>query len=258
MASMARSGETLMLRILAVHPDIKVIHNLNKEDEDNSFKAFQFLKRFKPTSISNKHKLIKPYKLEKNQVILIKQGVWKHKYPFKGFVLSRNPVSIYASLKTYDKKVEGYNGSNNYWFENENRLKRWLKEIDPSQINISSSKEPIEQFVDFYNLRMGDLANLNLPIIRYEDLVSNTKDTLVSVCLALDIDMDEKLLKSHEFYERGLEGHGQNDLSKPIDPSSLNKYKNIVTFEEFNFIKENTLSVHNQYGYKFKNGEIIY
>ena len=125
MASMARSGETLMLKILAIHPDIKTVHNLEKEDVIYKEKAFQFLKTYKKTSISRNHKNFKPYSLNRKQILLLKQGVWKHEFPFLGFVLSRNPVSIYSSLKAYDRRLPEYNEYNNFWFGNEERFLRW-------------------------------------------------------------------------------------------------------------------------------------
>lgn len=254
MASMARSGETLMLKIFAVHPQIKVIHNLEKNDNKNSLKAFEYLKTYKHQSISRNHKIIKPYELKKGDKLLIKQGVWRHRYPFKGFVLSRNPISIYSSLKSYDKKQNWYDANENFWQENENRFRRWLKVIEPDKIDGILSKKPVEQFVDFYNLRMGDLLEVDIPVIRYEDLIVNTKVTLETVCNILGVPINEELLNSHKYYKKGLEGHGQNDLSKPIDDSSLSKYKLNVTEAEFNYIKENTSVVHGHYGYKINNG----
>lgn len=256
MASMARSGETLLLKILAVHPDVKVVHNLDKEDGQNKEQAFQFLKNYKPTSISRKHKLMMPYKLKKNDVLLVKQGVWKHPYAFNGFVLSRNPVSIYSSLKAYDSNADGYDIDKNFWFGNTERFKRWLKDIDEKMTNQIISKSPIEQFVDFYNLRMGNLSSIGKPVVRYEDLIVNTKEVLTKVCDCIGVPMENSLLNSHKFYKKGLIGHGQNDLSKPIDDSSLHKYRLNVTDEEFCFIKENTRAVYERYGYKLESGEV--
>ena len=258
MASMARSGETLLLKIMSVHPNVIVVHNLEEADVPFKLKAFQFFKSYPKKVISRSAKIVKPYGLKKKQVLLLKQGVWKHQHPFSGFVLSRNPVSIYSSLKSYDKDVLKYNVKDNFWFENTNRFRRWLTDIDPSKIDVILSKSPVEQFVDFYNLRMGDLALSGLPIIRYEDLVTNTKHTLERTCSYLGIPMEEGILKSHEFYDEGLVGHGQNDLSKPIDKSSLYKYKKNVTTEEFNYIKANTFFVHDQFGYKLEDGEIYF
>ncbi|WP_308992666.1 hypothetical protein QLS71_012980 [Mariniflexile litorale] len=249
-ASMARSGETLMLKTLAVHPEIVVVHNLDKNDDIVKTQAFEFLKSYKKESIPRNHPVIKPYNLSKSQILLLKQGVWKHPYPFKGFVLSRNPISIYASLKVYDKDLPEYHDKDNFWFGNKERIFRWLKDIDKESIPLFKRKTPVEQFCMFYNLRMKQLLDTKLPIIRYEDLILNTEVTLKKVCGLLNVGMDKKLLSAHDFYGSGLEGHGKNDLSKPIDTSSLTKYKKNITKFEFDYIAKNTFHVYNQYGYK--------
>lgn len=258
MASMARSGETLVLKIFAIHPEIQIIHNLDKFDNKDSIKAFEFLKTYQNKTIAGNHRILKPFSIKRNQKILIKQGVWKHSYPFDGFVLSRNPVSIYSSLKVYDRKHIQYDPESNFWFENTNRLKRWLNDIDPSKVNIIVNKSPVEQFVEFYNTRMGNLLSLGLPIIRYEDLITQTEKTIEDLCSILGICMNNDLLFSHKFYATGKEGHGQNDLSKPIDISSLTKYKLNVTEDEFDFIAKNAYHVYRKYNYELNNGEVIY
>ncbi|MFI0430074.1 sulfotransferase domain-containing protein [Mariniflexile sp. HMF6888] len=252
MASMARSGETLMLKILAVHPNIEIVHNLEKNDNVNKERAFQFLKTYKKETISRTHPVIRPYNLDKNKILLLKQGVWKHPYPFKGFILSRNPVSIYASLKTYDKELPQYNKNDNFWEGNEERFFRWLKDINKKSIPLFNGKTPVEQFCLFYNLRMKQLLDTKLPVIRYEDLLLNTKQTLENVCSILKIDMNDKLLSAHSYYDAGFEGHGKNDLSKPIDTASLIKYRQDISEEEFDFISKNTYETYTLYGYKLE------
>lgn len=253
MASMARSGETLLLKTLAVHPNIEIIHNLNKKDDVNKERAFQFLKTYKKNKISISHPIVKPYHLNSSKVLIIKQSVWKHPFPFKGFILSRNPISIYASLKNYDKDLPEYNKSDNFWWQNEKRIIRWMKDIDKELIPLLKQKTPIEQFCIFYNLRMKQLKNTNLPVIRYEDLLLNTKKTLEIVCDILNVEMNEKLLKAHLYYDVGLEGHGKNDLSKPIDVKSLSKYKENITEKEFDFVSKNTFDTYTLYGYRLEN-----
>ena len=79
MASMARSGETLMLRILAESDKVVVVHNLEEKDDAEKEKAFNFLKTYSSKKIARYHRYIKPYNLNKNQILLLKQGVWEHK-----------------------------------------------------------------------------------------------------------------------------------------------------------------------------------
>jgi hypothetical protein len=257
MASMARSGETLLLKLMNAHDRVVIVHNLSEQDTVYKNKAFEFFKTFYINKISKKHKIVKPYKLKGNQVLLLKQGVWKHKKPFMGFILSRNPVSIYASLKAYDKLHPEYDSENNFWFENSKRLERWMNDMEPEKTAWISKQNPIDQFCSFYNIRMNDLHSTGLPIIRYEDLLTDTQEVLQKICATLNIEMDDAMLKSHEQYESGAVGHGQNDLSKPIDTSSLFKYKKNVTQEEFEIIKEKTQVVHEKFGYELKESEVF-
>ena len=170
--------------------------------------------------------------------------------------MSRNPVSIYASLKTYDKKLPEHDSEKNFWFNNVRRFKRWLENIDPSMTSELIEKEPLEQFVMFYNRRMGQLYDTGLPIVRYEDLVTDARETVSKVCSILGISLEEKMLQSHQKYDEGMIGHGENDLSKPIDTSLLTKYKETVTLEEFEYIRKHTLDVYQKYGYRIENNEI--
>ncbi len=257
MASMARSGETLLLKILGVHEKVAIVHNIDAVDNQDKERAFQYLKQYKDDRISRLDPIVKPYSLKKGQILLLKQGVWQHKHPFNGFILSRNPISIYSSLKSYDKKMPEYDPIENFWFNNNERLLRWSKDMDEGLFNSLKGKEPIEQFVTFYNYRMGYLAQLNKSIIRFEDLVNDTEKTIVKVCDIIGIPFSPSLLQSHNFYEKGLIGHGQNDLSKPIDKSVLEKYKLNVAEDEFDYIVNNTSEVSSKFGYEFKNREVI-
>jgi len=258
MASMARSGETLLLKILNSHSQINVVHNLEEKDSSEEEKAFNYLKGYSLKHISRTNKFIKYLNLEKGQVILLKQGVWQHPYSFNGFILSRNPISIYASLKTYDTNHPDFDLEKNFWFENRNRINRWLKDINPSLVNDSGSEKPEEEFCKFYNYRMGSLLNTQLPVIRYEDLVNDPENELEKICKILNLPFEFQILNAHEHYDEGVVGHGKNVLSKPISKKSLNKYKNIVTDKEFEFIARQTKGVYEKYGYKLSDNEILF
>jgi hypothetical protein len=253
---MARSGETLLLKILAIHPKVQVVHNLDAIDDFNKEKSFQFLKNYEKKSISKNHQLFLHYNLDKRRILLLKQGVWKHKAPFNGLVLSRNPVSIYSSLKRYDKNLFEYDPINNFWFGNEERLNRWSLDIDVTLIQNMKDQDPVVQFCKFYNNRMAQLLELNLEIIRYEDLILDTENTIQKVCDMLNIRMNNKLLKSHEYYDPNIVGHGKNVLSKPIDDKSLYKYKENVTIDEISTIKKMCKSVYERYNYSIENNQV--
>jgi len=250
MASMARSGETLLLKMLGAHSQVKIVHNLQVEDDNNENRAFEFLKTYAKTRIRRNHKLFRHYNLKSNDILLIKQGVWQHSFPFIGFVLARNPVSIFSSLKAYDKDTIGYDPKRNFWSKNEKRLLRWSKDISKNLYNELLKKEPIEQFVIFYNYRMLSLLKLNIPIIRYEDLITNTEREIIGLCNILKIDFHEDMVYAHKQYPKGTIGHGKNDLSQPVDKSTLDKYRKNVSLEEFNYIARHAYKVYKQFGYQ--------
>jgi len=249
MASMARSGETLILRTLEAHPQIHISHNLNQVDTKKEAKSYKFFKNFKKKSIRANHPIINNIKLSKNSIIIVKQGTWKHKHPFDGFILSRNPASIYASLRTYDTDELGSNLDKN-WLQNEKRLIKWLKDIDPKLIDNLLEKKPIEQFCMFYNLRMRNLYKTGLPIIYYEKFVTNPKRELKKILSILNTTYDESILLSHNKYSKKDIGHGKNRLDMPINSSSIEKYKSILTKNEFDIIAELTRDT-SEYYFKY-------
>lgn len=256
MASMARSGETLMLKILASHSKIKVVHNLEEIDNPKKDATFIFLKSYSKKEVIRYKSNFSHYGLRSGDLLLLKQGVWEHKYPFKGFILSRNPFSIYTSLKLYDKDDDLFDIENNFWFENKKRLIRWSKDIDFDLYENLKDKKPIEQFCMFYNRRMGNLLNTGLPIIKYEDLVSNAEETIQKVCDILVVEYENQLLDSHLNFEYGKIGHGKNDLSKPINSDSIHKYVKVLNRSEIEYIKENCKTVYSNYGYYFSNKKL--
>ena len=108
MASMARSGETLLQRTFEVHPRVHIVANFNEKDSPEEIKRMNFFKKYKATEIEMDHEILTGMDLNEESIILVKQGVWEHSSPLSGFVLVRNPVSIYASLINIDKIKESY------------------------------------------------------------------------------------------------------------------------------------------------------
>tara|TARA_R110002073_G_scaffold286251_1_gene450912 strand:- start:466 stop:1242 length:777 start_codon:yes stop_codon:yes gene_type:complete len=258
MASMARSGETLVLKVMAAHSKIVVIHNLESTDSKQDLRTFRFFKSYKKTVIRASHRAVSRYGLKENQVLLLKQGVWEHRYPFNGFVLVRNPVSIYSSLKAYDRNDPKYDPEENFWFKNEERLSRWLKDMSPSLLRGFDKLAPVQQFALFYNYRMNHLASLGLPIIRYEDLVTDPENTFAAICRSMNLPFEKEMLHAHEDYGTDVKGHGDNLLSRPVDSTSLIKYKQNVSLEEFAECSDLTESTQKKFGYVCDDGQIKY
>ena len=248
-ASMARSGETVLLRTLAAHPLVRVVHNLTKAETSNSVALFDFMRGFKGRRIERNHALVRSFGLKSGMVLVIKQGVWEHRFPFSGVIMSRNPVSIFASLLNYDTKHESGSCLEDSWRGNRGRLSRWMQDIEPAMVDQLGDMEPIEQFCAFYNRRMGQLLETGCPFVRYEDFVTTPEDVLKKITAEMHIDYDPGMLSSHKDYGEGEQGHGKNDLSRPLSQDSLHRYRSVVTQKEFDTIVSLTLDVHKAYGY---------
>lgn len=240
-ASMARCGETLLLRMLGAHSRVHIAHNLLSVDSPAEDQLFNYLVGYEGKNISLTNKYISHIDGRDGDVLLLKQGVWQHEHTFDGFILVRNPVSIYTSLKTYDEDGD--------WSHNAERLVRWMNDMEPSLCENLSRLEPIAQFCLFFNTRMGNLLDTGLPILHYENLVRFPEESLRCVSQWLQLEYEESLIDSHIYYDRDAIGHGKMQLSKEVDDSSIYKYRDIVLPEEFSHICEQTRDVFERYGY---------
>jgi len=250
-ASMARSGETVVLRTLAAHPHVRVVHQIHAEDKGEELRLFSYLQGHKPEALSLSHRYLKYLNCGKADVLVVKQGVWEHRWPFRGFILSRNPAAIYASLLTYDSEPPGERPKS--WEGNAKRLVGWMRNIDATLCDEMMGLSAIEQFGLFYNRRMGHLYKTGLPIIYYEKFVSEPRSEVLKILEILGVNFHDSMLRSHEKFPEGCLGHGKNPLGRPIDKNSLEKYKKVLTNEEVKEIAQITKGVScDMYGY-FKN-----
>jgi hypothetical protein len=250
MASMARSGETFVLKVMAAHPDILVSHNLALKDDANTATLFRSLKKREKLSISISELRGFNIDAEGKRKLLVKQGVWKHPHYFDGFILVRNPLSIYCSLKTYDADETWYDKDNNFWKSTQNRLVRWLSAMKADLVDALLELSPVEQFCLYYNYRVNDLLTNNLPLFRYEDLVSSSEVEFKKMCEVLGVDYYPEILDAHKKYEAGAMAHGKNDMSRAIDPSSINKCSGILTQLEFDTLLEKTDDLQKRLNYQ--------
>lgn len=248
LASLARSGETLVLKYLSAHSKIHICHNLFKDDTQQELALFEHLMTRKSQSIAVIHPKVHHLKLKKRDVLLIKQGVWNHQHPFKGFVLARNPLSVFASLWTYDLKEMGGSPAQN-WIYNIERMKRWLGKMDRSLLNGFDQLSPEQQFCAFYNQRTEHLASLGLKIFRYEDLFKDPEKWLTEVCSVMGLAYESQMVDAHLMFQSRDEGHGGTDLSRPLDNRSLGKYQNILSGDQIRFVTEKTRDTAQKMGY---------
>lgn len=249
-ASMARSGETVFLRSLNAHPLIHNLVNLREKDNEPETHLFRFLQHYESTHIDSNHPLMENLELKSNQTLLVKQGVWEHKYPFNGVVLVRNPISVYASMISY-------NASSPEEFQDRKKAltrncKRWLRDIDNKLLDSFSSLNVIEQFCAFYNRRMYPLSQLELPIVHYEEFCLRPEPYLKKVLSSFSLHYENSVAQSHLNYSNKQTGHGLIQLAEPINPKSLNKWQKYISENEFNVIAALTYNTWNAFGYQIE------
>lgn len=234
-ASMARSGETLVLKYLSRHPNLKIVHNLKAVDEDYERALFKFLKTSPETSLELSHPLLAPYQLKPGQALVLKQGVWQHRFPFKGFTLVRNPLSIYASLRTYD--AEPGKPLDETYPVMSGRLRKWFKAMNPNALEKFDSLGSVEQFCFFYRKRMEHFQTLDLPHVRYADIVREPEGSFRAICAAINVPFVENMLISGDTSDDSQIGHGNHVMSSAINTASLDKYKTVLTPAEQKVIR---------------------
>lgn len=251
-ASMARSGETVFLRSLAAHPEICNLVNVEAEEQDEKLQLFKYLQQYPNSRVSLSHPLVKRINLKRQKIILVKQGIWEHKYPFNGLVLVRNPISVYASLISYGLKGKNAQAELNKRKRNSGKsqnFQRWMREIDESIMNYYQDLNYLEQFCTLYNRRMYPLSQIGLPIVHYESFCQNPQQYLELVLQSFDLKYDQSVLNSHSKYESDYQGHGLINLSTPVNTKSLDKWKQYVSLQEFNRIASLTYNTWNAFGY---------
>jgi len=211
-------------------------------------RLFRHLKGCSERSIAAGHPLIRDLGLQPGVVLVLKQSVWEHQFPFTGVVLVRNPVSIFASLSLYDSHDDSGDLATS-WKANTARLTRWLDDIDPVLSPCLRGLSPIEQFCLFYNRRMGALTDLGLPVIHYERFVTSSTAVLPAILDAIGVEFSPHLVNSHVDFKSRRMGHGKNDLARPIDRKSLTLYRRAMDEAQFEAVADGTAAVSSAFGY---------
>ena len=266
MASMARSGETLLLRTLNTHPSINVPWQIHKRDSQAATELVLRIRNLGQSKISLSAQEEEGLCIKRDQVILIKQGIWEQKHPFNGFVLVRNPVSIYSSLIEYDRFRLEYDHlktmaksliRHRSFDTNKERLIRWMNDIDKSLVSQLANEPKLERFCTFYNRRMFPLVNIGLPIIKYELFIQDPAKYLKQICSHFEVEYCPSLIQSHEDFKPEVRGHGRMNLSQPINSKSQDKYKLIISRSEFSKIRLLTEKTWKAYGYDLQWDNIV-
>jgi len=221
MASLARSGETLMLRTLAAHPAVHVVHDLHPTNSDAETKLFQLLRVWPLATLPRWQASVAPGV----QVLLVKQGVYAMRGPFQGFGLLRNPYAAFSSLWSYDAKLAGETpgAAINLHHWQQRRLPRLIAWADPTLPALVpallAEQDPVQQFLAFWQARVAQVLRQCRTVVLYEDLVRDAQPVLEQVCRAAGLAFDPALLNAHQRFRPGQRGHGGMDLGQPIRPA---------------------------------------
>jgi hypothetical protein len=256
LASHARAGETLFLKLMSAHSRVCVPLQVEQEEFDIDKAFIAEIQQTGIQSIVLDHPYARKKSLDGNSVVIIKQGIWFHKAPFNGITLVRNPLSFVESMMTYNV-LEGLGGGirkygRKRYAKTFTRLLRWSKNMsDDLCSDIDSKHSVVDALCCFYNSRVNILANYRKEIFKYEDLVNSPRKELQKVCRILDIEFERNLLYAHQNYSESSLGHGMNKLSRSIDTTSMNKWRqgDRALFQK---VKHETIDTAAAVGYTYK------
>jgi hypothetical protein len=250
MSSFSRSGETLLLRTLAAHKNLEVVHQIYEPDIEEDLKLFSLLMKHKEESIALDNPALSHRHLDKDSKLILKNAVWEHKFKYRGFILVRNPYSVMRSAV-----VTG--GESEKAYENHKKqCKRWGEQIDNQMVPYLLKADNLEAFCLLYVRKMVMSYNTGLPIVHYERFVTDPEGTLRKLFAALDLPWDQQVLHAHENYKEGQVGHGHIKLWRPIHTGSITKFRDIPQ-TVINRIYAYTNLALKLYGYKIEDKELI-
>lgn len=248
MASFSRSGETLVLRCMNAHPDVHVVHQIRQPDERKDFALFRRLQTWPAKQIPHHDSHVRATEAKQGQVLLLKNAVWEHHFPFEGFILVRNPFSVFRSFGIIGEGTKGFLKRKEQFF-------RWAAGIDEELIELMKDPDNLTCLCMLYNRKMHALSRLGLPVLHYELFVHYPEASLEWLLAELGLPWSDRVLRSHEDYEEGLYGHGRIPLWKPIHTGSLDSYKRVpdALFRRIYGLTYPTLEA---FGYEVEDGQV--
>jgi hypothetical protein len=222
LASLARSGETLVLRALAAHPQVHVAHDLLPANTAAETRLFQLLRVWPGPTLP---RAAVPELGPQVEVIVVKQGVFAPRAPFAGFGLVRNPYAAFCSLWNYDAKLAGHVPDDalnrRHWAELRlPRLVAWADACVPWIVPaLLAEADPVRQYLRFWQARVRQIAERCRTVVAYEDFVQAPRRGLEAICAAAGLPFDDALLAAHTRWPPGTRGHGGIDLGAPVRPA---------------------------------------
>ncbi|SLN33218.1 Sulfotransferase domain protein [Roseivivax jejudonensis] len=217
MASFSRSGETLLLRCLDAHPDIAVVHQIREPDTPEDLALFRHLKDLRETTIAADHPALAHRGLRPGAALVLKNAVWTHGHPRRGFTLVRNPFSVVVSAYRHVAPKDPAH--------QRNQQIRWCRAIDPVMLPFIEQCDIMDGFLALYARKMLQDRRDGLPFLRYEDFVADPETWLRRIVAHMGLDWSDRVLKSHEDYAEGETGHGRIKLWQPIHAGSTDRFK---------------------------------
>lgn len=225
LASLARSGETVLLRALAAHPQLHVVHDLYAANDEIEQRLYGLLRVWPLPTLPRAeldHHLAPGAVSPQARVLLLKQGVFTPRHRVEGFGLIRNPYAVFCSLWSYDAKLEGLSPTAERNLENwrSRRLPRlliWVEASLPWLLPaLRAEADPVRQFLSYWQARVAQILERHRTVLNYESLVADPQTELCRACEAIDVPYDPAMLQAHRLHRPGELGHGGIDLGAPL------------------------------------------
>lgn len=228
LASLARSGETLMQRTLSAHPRVHVVFDLYEPNTAAQIRLSQLLRVWPETKVPRAQidRLLPGEVAPSADVLLVKQGIFATRHPTVGFGLLRNPYASFCSLWHYDARIAGRPADAaanlHHWRHmRQQRLLVWAEAMVPQLVPaLQGERDPVRQFLMFWRARVDQIVSQQSTLVHYEDFVHDPEVALRRICAGTGLDFDPALLEAHRLYRRGQVGHGGIDLGAPIRPAA--------------------------------------
>lgn len=225
LASLARSGETVLLRALAAHPQVHVVHDLYAANDEIEQRLYGLLRVWPlptlPRAELDQH-LAPGAVSPEARVLLLKQGVFSPRHRAEGFGLIRNPYAVFCSLWSYDAKLEGLpptpaRNLQNWRTRRLPRLLIWTEASLPWLLPaLRAETDPVRQFLGYWQARVAQILERHRTVLDYESLVADPSTTLRLACAAIGVPFEPAMLDAHRLHPPGKLGHGGIDLGAPL------------------------------------------
>lgn len=225
LASLARSGETLVLRALAAHPQVHVVHDLRAVNTAADQALYRLLRVWPLPTLPRRQvqAVLAPGLLHPGcRVLVLKQGVFAPRHRPAGFALLRNPYAVFCSLWSYDAKRLGQTPTATlnaqHWATwRLPRLLVWADACLPGLLPaLRAERDPLQQFLLFWRNRLQQVLAQQATHLQYEALVADPEPTLRALCAGIGLPFEAAMLHAEQAYAPGEIGHGGIHLAAPI------------------------------------------